>query len=210
MAIFKRCWGGDRILTFFPMFGRLETLLLSMPLLLDDIKLRKLKESYFSKEGLRYQNQGGVAGATCPRFKIRGVHCLKEFKNDNKTSKLLILNDIMNRIFLLVGWICSHTLTATFLVYHWSSRVQGMVISFVYLPSSLHAFGVWLWHLKYQNTKKYPISLCTCYDLNVVSKVIILGGEALGRWLGCEDRAPPELNHTGNSDVRFPASRTMR
>lgn len=50
MAIFKRCWGGDRILTFFPMFGRLETLLLSLPLLLDDIKLRKLKESYFSQK----------------------------------------------------------------------------------------------------------------------------------------------------------------
>lgn len=32
------------------MFGRLETLLLSLPLLLDDIKLRKLKESYFSQK----------------------------------------------------------------------------------------------------------------------------------------------------------------
>ena len=31
------------------------------------------------------------------------MHCLREFKNDNKTQKLAVLNNVNNKIFLLVG-----------------------------------------------------------------------------------------------------------
>lgn len=75
MAIFKRCWGGDRVLTFFPMFGRLETATVTA-LVIGWHQAEEVKRVLlFSKEGLRYQNQiewhiqGGGAGATCPRFR---------------------------------------------------------------------------------------------------------------------------------------------
>lgn len=75
MAIFKRCWGGNSF-NFLSHVRQAWNSATVTALVIGWHQAEEIKRVLlFSKEGLRYQNwikwhiQGGVAGATCPRFR---------------------------------------------------------------------------------------------------------------------------------------------
>lgn len=118
----------EQSFNFLPTLSSPGTLLLSLPLLVDDARQRSQKSPNSPKRGTQLPKSDSVAypgwgsGSCLPQVQaIRGCIVCREFKNSHETEKLAILSNVNNKIFLLVG--IDLFPQPTPLVYHWSSDI---------------------------------------------------------------------------------------